>query len=81
MTTLTGLVMVNATHRRLIGTLASSTLVIYLSDASSRANETVVFNLVSDLLLAILPVPMVWKLQANLRTRISLCIVLGLGLL
>ncbi|KAF2024509.1 hypothetical protein EK21DRAFT_94032 [Setomelanomma holmii] len=39
-----------------------------------------IFNLFTDLLLAVLPVPMVWKLQANLRTRVSLCIVLGLGL-
>lgn len=39
-----------------------------------------VFNLVSDLILALLPIPMVWKLQTNIRTRISLCIVLGLGL-
>jgi hypothetical protein len=38
-------------------------------------------NLATDLLLALLPVPMVWNLQTNIRTRISLCIVLGLGLL
>ena len=56
MTTLTDLVMVDVTHRQHIGTLASPTLVIYVSDAISRANETVVLNLVSDLFLAILPV-------------------------
>ncbi|KAH7123531.1 hypothetical protein B0J11DRAFT_314047 [Dendryphion nanum] len=39
-----------------------------------------VFNLFTDLLLAILPVPMIWKLQTNVRTRISLCVILGLGL-
>ena len=39
------------------------------------------FNLFSDLLLAVLPVPMIWKLQTNVRTRISLCIILSLGLL
>ncbi|KAF3042042.1 hypothetical protein E8E11_002324 [Didymella keratinophila] len=42
-------------------------------------HSIIVFNLVSDLVLAILPVPMVWKLQTNVRTRISLCIILGLG--
>ncbi|KZM21875.1 hypothetical protein ST47_g6996 [Ascochyta rabiei] len=39
-----------------------------------------VFNLFTDLLLALLPIPMVWKLQTNVKTRISLCVVLGLGL-
>ena len=40
-----------------------------------------VFNALSDLILALLPVPMIWKIRATVRTRVSLCLVLGLGLL
>lgn len=71
----------DVTHLQPIGTRASSTPVQYPSGTTYGANENVVFNLVSDLLLAILPVPMVWKLQTNIRTRFSLCMILGLGLL
>lgn len=78
---LTDQVMASVTHRRPIGTQAFSTLVVYFHNVMKRANQTIVFNLFSDLLLALLPVPMVWKLQTNIRTRISLCIILGLGLL
>ncbi|KAJ4990325.1 integral membrane family protein [Stagonosporopsis vannaccii] len=37
-------------------------------------------NIATDLLFALIPIPMVWKLQVNLRTRIGLAIVLSLGL-
>ncbi|KAL5117921.1 hypothetical protein ACEQ8H_004240 [Pleosporales sp. CAS-2024a] len=36
-------------------------------------------NIATDLLFAILPIPMVWRLQVNLRTRIGLAVVLSLG--
>lgn len=37
-------------------------------------------NILTDFLLALLPVPLIWQLQLNLRTRISLILVLSLGL-
>lgn len=37
-------------------------------------------NIATDVLFALLPVPVVWKLQANLRTKVTLCFVLSLGL-
>ncbi|KAJ8118375.1 hypothetical protein OPT61_g632 [Boeremia exigua] len=37
-------------------------------------------NIATDLLFALIPIPMVWKLQVNLRTRIGLAVVLSLGL-
>ncbi|KAH4924788.1 hypothetical protein HBI70_096550 [Parastagonospora nodorum] len=37
-------------------------------------------NIATDLIFALLPIPMVWRLQLNLRTRIGLAIVLSLGL-
>ncbi|OAG36316.1 hypothetical protein AYO21_09481 [Fonsecaea monophora] len=37
-------------------------------------------NIATDVLFALLPIPVVWKLQANLRTKLTLCFVLGLGL-
>jgi hypothetical protein len=40
-----------------------------------------VFNLATDLILALSPMPIIWKIQTDLRTKISLCIVMGLGLL
>jgi hypothetical protein len=37
-------------------------------------------NAATDILLALLPVPLVWRLQLNLRAKISLIFVLTLGL-
>ncbi len=37
-------------------------------------------NIATDVLLALLPIPVVWKLQANMRTKLTLCFVLSLGL-
>ncbi|KAF2186463.1 hypothetical protein K469DRAFT_630246 [Zopfia rhizophila CBS 207.26] len=37
------------------------------------------FNIITDFLFATLPVPLIWKLQLNLRTKISLVAVLSLG--
>ncbi|KAF9698141.1 hypothetical protein EKO04_003882 [Ascochyta lentis] len=39
-----------------------------------------VINILTDFLLALLPVPLIWQLQLNLRTKISLILVLSLGL-
>ncbi|KUJ14205.1 uncharacterized protein LY89DRAFT_131990 [Mollisia scopiformis] len=36
-------------------------------------------NIVTDVLFASLPIPMVWNLQVNIRTRISLIAILSLG--
>ncbi|KAL7778662.1 hypothetical protein CFE70_008163 [Pyrenophora teres f. teres 0-1] len=41
-------------------------------------NSTI--NIATDLIFALLPIPMVWKLQVTLQTRIGLAIILGLGL-
>ncbi|OAP64509.1 hypothetical protein AYL99_00481 [Fonsecaea erecta] len=37
-------------------------------------------NIATDVLFALLPIPVVWTLQANLRTKLTLCFVLSLGL-
>ncbi|EHY57271.1 hypothetical protein ABEF92_006049 [Exophiala dermatitidis] len=37
-------------------------------------------NIATDVLFALLPVPIVWKLQTNIRTKITLVGILGLGL-
>ncbi|CAI6334434.1 unnamed protein product [Periconia digitata] len=37
------------------------------------------FNIVTDVLFATLPVPLIWKLQLNTRTKISLIGILSLG--
>ncbi|KAF2748573.1 hypothetical protein M011DRAFT_399755 [Sporormia fimetaria CBS 119925] len=39
-----------------------------------------VINILTDFLLALLPVPLVWTLQLRLRTRISLVLILALGI-
>ncbi|OAL04682.1 hypothetical protein IQ06DRAFT_374056 [Phaeosphaeriaceae sp. SRC1lsM3a] len=38
-----------------------------------------IFNIVTDVLFACLPVPLIWRLQLNLRTRLSLIAILSLG--
>ncbi|KAJ4363969.1 hypothetical protein N0V83_009423 [Neocucurbitaria cava] len=37
------------------------------------------FNIVTDVLFASLPIPLIWQLQLNFRTKISLIAVLSLG--
>ncbi|KAF2662041.1 hypothetical protein K491DRAFT_710453 [Lophiostoma macrostomum CBS 122681] len=37
------------------------------------------FNIVTDVLFATLPIPLIWKLQLNAKTKISLIAVLSLG--
>ncbi|KAH9882067.1 hypothetical protein J1614_001239 [Plenodomus biglobosus] len=37
-------------------------------------------NIATDLIFALIPIPMVWKLQVTVRTRIGLGIILSLGL-
>lgn len=39
-----------------------------------------VITIFTDVLLALLPVPIVWKLQTNMRTKVALIGVLALGL-
>lgn len=36
-------------------------------------------NIATDVLFAVLPIPIVWGLQTNLRTRLTLVFILGLG--
>ncbi|EDU41946.1 conserved hypothetical protein [Pyrenophora tritici-repentis Pt-1C-BFP] len=37
-------------------------------------------NIATDLIFALVPIPMVWKLQVTIQTRIGLAVILGLGL-
>lgn len=37
-------------------------------------------NIATDVLFAVLPIPIIWKLQANLRTKITLICILSLGI-
>lgn len=39
-----------------------------------------VVNITTDLILAIVPIPLIWKLQLNIQARISLVAILSLGL-
>lgn len=47
--------------------------------ALSYANSVV--NIVTDVFFAALPVPMLWKVQINARTKASLVCIMGLGVL
>lgn len=38
-------------------------------------------NIATDLIFALIPIPMVWRLQVNMKTRIGLAVILSLGLL
>lgn len=39
------------------------------------------YNIATDVILAVLPLPTIWELNLGLRDRVRLCILLGLGLL
>lgn len=43
-------------------------------------SDFTVFHILTDFLLAILPVPLVWHLQRDTATRVSLVLVLSLGI-
>jgi hypothetical protein len=49
--------------------------------AVSSADKFTVVNIITDTTLAVLPVPLVWNLQLNMRTKATLTMVLGLGFL
>jgi hypothetical protein len=38
-------------------------------------------NIATDLLFALLPIPIVWKLQVNIQTKLGLSFCMALGLL
>lgn len=38
-----------------------------------------VVNILTDVLFATLPIPLIMKLKVNLRTRLTLCFILSLG--
>ncbi|PSN67569.1 hypothetical protein BS50DRAFT_492995 [Corynespora cassiicola Philippines] len=40
----------------------------------------IVVNIVTDFLVALLPVPLIWQLQLRVRARVSLIVILSLGL-
>ena len=40
-----------------------------------------IFSIVSDVLLALYPILLLWKVQIALRTKFGLCILMGLGLM
>jgi hypothetical protein len=51
-----------------------------LSQQSSIKPEHTVVNITTDFILALVPIPLIWKLQLNLQARISLVAILSLGL-
>ncbi|PBP16420.1 hypothetical protein BUE80_DR012875 [Diplocarpon rosae] len=44
-------------------------------------SNSVVVNILTDVLFASLPIPIVWNLQVNVRTKISLIVIMSLGYL
>jgi hypothetical protein len=78
--------MQNAFPTTLIPQLVCTTAVsrsppTFMKAAISSANKLTAINIVTDTILAGLPVPLVWNLQLNKRTKISLTLILGLGFL
>ncbi|ORY11144.1 hypothetical protein BCR34DRAFT_514285 [Clohesyomyces aquaticus] len=45
----------------------------------AMAMTNTIINIITDVLFAVLPVPMIWTLQVNMRTKISLIFILSLG--
>ena len=45
------------------------------------ANRLTAVNIVTDIILAVLPVPLVWNLQLSKRAKTTLIVILGLGFL
>jgi hypothetical protein len=49
--------------------------------AVSSADKLTAVNIVTDTTLALLPVPLVWNLQLDMRTKVTVTMILGLGFL
>jgi hypothetical protein len=49
--------------------------------AVSSTDKLTVVNIVTDTTLALLPVPLVWNLQLDMRTKATVTMILGLGFL
>lgn len=45
----------------------------------TQALTSIAINIATDLLFAILPIPLVWKLQLTTRTKVGLVCILSLG--
>ncbi|KAF4548009.1 Hypothetical protein D9617_33g038730 [Elsinoe fawcettii] len=52
-----------------------------ISTFTSLGVANSVVTIATDLLLALLPMPIVWKLHASMRTKVALILVLALGLI
>jgi hypothetical protein len=59
---------------------ASGTVVVRISFEFTPNFETVI-QIITDFVLALLPIPMIYNLQVNLRTKCAICGILSLGLL
>jgi hypothetical protein len=42
-------------------------------------SDSVVINIATDVLLAVIPIPLIWTLRMTIASRVSLTVVLGLG--
>lgn len=42
-------------------------------------SDSVVINIATDVLLAVIPIPLIWTLRTTIASRVSLTVVLGLG--
>jgi hypothetical protein len=42
--------------------------------------ETGIFNVISDVYILLLPIPMIWKLQTNFKRKMQLLAVFSVGL-
>lgn len=40
-----------------------------------------VVNTVADLIVAVIPIPLVWRLRMPLKQRVGVCVLFGLGLI
>lgn len=65
-----------------IGLFNGSTSSLFIRDVYflPNTNSPIVVNISTDFILALAPVPLIWKLQMPLRTRITLVAILSLGI-
>lgn len=63
---------------RNLGLMNSCKCLLTLADVQ-MTHSNLAFNIVTDVLFATIPIPLIWQLQLNIRTKVSLILVLSLG--
>ena len=69
-------------QRHTLGSVCAVAVSNNLTDCQAHAaDQSTVFGIIADAVLALIPVPIISKMQLNLRSKLCLMVALGMGLM